>query len=275
MSIDSYFKRTTKVIDDKSTPECSPHSSESSGLTTTIPAMQVTPLQRAASKEQTQEPDNSLLSWSWTLPLGLVDVEEKEEKENSAPKVLGAPRKEHPSQEMELTLLLTPTRLSQPDPWLTLMMTVFLWTLLELCMAKQKSAMRKRCWAAPAAKKRQVSNPYRPGCCGTLLFSSLWHQYPKGLPQGTTLLIKEWLQRTSKKKDSREEFWMYDLVDVNGGLWYGAPIFTFWWDQVDKGVMPEPDMEYNYIRLYKTHKDTFQIMLTPKPKRPAPKKKSQ
>ena len=47
--------------------------------------------------------------------------------------------------------------------------------------------------AAPAAKKRCVSNPYHPGCCSTLLFSSLQHQYPKDLPQGTTLLIKEWL----------------------------------------------------------------------------------
>ena len=127
--------------------------------------------------------------------------------------------------------------------------------------------------AAPAAKKRQVSNPYHPGCCGTLLFSSLCHQYPKDLPQGTTLLIKEWLSHTAKKKDSREEFWTYDLVDVNGGLWYGVPIFTFWQDQVDKGVMPEPNMEHNYIRLYKMHEDMFQIMLTSKPKRPALKKK--
>ena len=54
--------------------------------------------------------------------------------------------------------------------------------------------------AAPATKKRRASNPYRPGCCGTLLFSSLRHNYPKDLPQGTTLLIKEWLPRTAKKK---------------------------------------------------------------------------
>ena len=127
--------------------------------------------------------------------------------------------------------------------------------------------------AAPAAKKRRASNPYRPGCCGTLLFSSLRHQYPKDLPQGTTLLIKEWLPRTAKKKETGEEFKTYDLVDVNGGLWYGVPIFTFWRDQVDKGAMPEPDMTSNYIGLYKTHEDTFQIMLTPKPKRPPPKKK--
>ena len=72
-----------------------------------------------------------------------------------------------------------------------------------------------------------------------------------------------------------EEFKMYDMVDINSGLWYRVPIFTFWQDQVDKGVMLEPDMEHNYIGLYKMHEDTFQIMLTPKPKRPPLKKKSQ
>ena len=49
------------------------------------------------------------------------------------------------------------------------------------------------------------------------------------------------------------------------------PIFTFWRKQVDKGAMPEPNMDHNYIRLYKTHENTFQIMLTPKPKRSTPK----
>ena len=73
------------------------------------------------------------------------------------------------------------------------------------------------------------------------------------IPEGPSLLIKEWLPRTAKKKETGEEFKTYDLVDINGGLWYGVPIFTFWWDQVDKGVMPEPDMNNNYIGLYKTH----------------------
>ena len=129
--------------------------------------------------------------------------------------------------------------------------------------------------AAPATKKQRASNPYRPGCCGTLLFSSLCHQYPKDLPQGTTLLIKEWLPRTAKKKETSEEFRTYDLVDVNSGLWYRVPIFTFWRDQVDKGAMSEPDMSSNYIGLYKTYEDTFQIMLTLKPKCLPPKKKQQ
>ena len=60
MSIDSYFKRNNKVIDDDPTPACSPHPSESSESTTVIPAMQATPLQRQAIKDKDNK-DNSLL----------------------------------------------------------------------------------------------------------------------------------------------------------------------------------------------------------------------
>ena len=49
----------------------------------------------------------------------------------------------------------------------------------------------------------------------------------------------------SQEKETGEEFKTYDLVDINGGLWYGVPIFTFWWEQVDKGAMPEPDMVFS------------------------------
>ena len=100
------------------------------------------PLQR--QQQQTQELDNSLLSWSRTLLLGLANAEEKEEKESESKQAPGAPRKEHPTWETELTLLLTLTRASQPDPQLTLMMTAFLWTLLELHVVKQKARERKR-----------------------------------------------------------------------------------------------------------------------------------
>ena len=37
--------------------------------------------------------------------------------------------------------------------------------------------------AAPVTKKQRASNPYHPGCCGTLLFISLRHNYPKDLPR--------------------------------------------------------------------------------------------
>ena len=127
---------------------------------------------------------------------------------------------------------------------------------------------------APVAKKRRASNPIVQVAVGPSLLI-LRHNYPKDLPQGTTLLIKEWLPWTCKKKETGEEFKTYDLADVNRGLWYRVPIFTFWRDQVDKGSIPEPYMSSNYIGLYKTHEDTFQIMLTPKPKIPTPKKNQQ
>ena len=66
------------------------------------------------------------------------------EGERKQAKALGAPKKEHPMQEMELTLLLTLTRPFQSELWLTLMMTAFLWTLRELHEAKQKVRERKR-----------------------------------------------------------------------------------------------------------------------------------
>ena len=93
MSLDSYFKRSTKVIDDEPTSECSPLPLASSESTTVIPATQVTPLQRQQMQEDSK--DNSLLSRSQTLPLGLADTEEEEEKESSTAKALGAPKKEH------------------------------------------------------------------------------------------------------------------------------------------------------------------------------------
>ena len=79
------------------------------------------------------------------------------------------------------------------------------------------------------------------------------------------LFIKEWLPRTAKKKDTEEE--LFDLVDVNGGLWYGEPIFTFWREQVDKVPSLNWTWSTTILGLYKMHEVTFQIMLTPKPKR--------
>ena len=126
--------------------------------------------------------------------------------------------------------------------------------------------------AAPATKKRCAGNPYRPGCCGTILYASAHHKFPKDLPQGTTLIIKEWIPRIAKTKETQKEFKTYDLVDVNGGLWYGVAMFNYWREQVEKGALPEPDMVNNNIGLYKDHEDNFQVMIIPKPK-PKTKKK--
>ena len=174
-----------KVIDDEATPECSPHHSESLASTTTIPAMQVTPLQRTTSQES--DKDNSLLSQSRTLPLGLANMEETEEKENKEPKPLGAPKKEHPSQEMELTLLLTPMtlfwRTLQPD--LLLMTTTFLQTLCELHKAKQKARERKR--RLQQLLLRRSGTPATPivlvavaPCCSAHSDTSIQRTFPRG-----------------------------------------------------------------------------------------------
>ena len=66
---------------------------------------------------------------------------------------------------------------------------------------------------------------------------------------------------------------MFNLVDVSSGLWYGVTMFNYWREQVEKGVMPEPDMLNNNIGIYKDHEDNYQIMIVPKPK-PKQKKKN-
>ena len=58
----------------------------------------------------------------------------------------------------------------------------------------------------------------------------------------------------SQKKETGKVFQTFDLVNINGGLWYRVPIFTFWREQVEKGVMLEPDMEHNYLDFTKPMK---------------------
>ena len=67
--------------------------------------------------------------------------EEEKEKENKQPP--GAPRKEHPTWEMELTLLLMLMRLSQPDPMTPMTMMMYSQTLRELCEMRWKVKERK------------------------------------------------------------------------------------------------------------------------------------
>ena len=73
----------------------------------------------------------------------MANAEEKE-KESENKQAPGAPRKEHPTREMELMLLLTLTRPFQSDARLMLLMMTFLRTLRELHEAKQKARERKR-----------------------------------------------------------------------------------------------------------------------------------
>ena len=185
MSLDSYFRRSTKVIDDESTPECSPHRLESSGSTTVISATQATPLQKTQTQEQDKE-DNSLLSQSRTLPLGLANAEEKEEKEAQEAKAPGAPKKPERSQETELTLLLTPTTLFRrsPQPDL-LLMTMYLRTIRELRETKRKAAERKRrLWQLLLQRNGAPATPIvlvaAAPCCSRACAINTQRTFPRG-----------------------------------------------------------------------------------------------
>ena len=117
-------------------------------------------------------------------------------------------------------------------------------------MTKRKAVEGRGGCSSSAAKKQRAANLLPSWLLWHPLFSSLCHNYPKDL-QRHNPPHQEWLLHTYKKKETGKEFKTYDLVDVNGRLWYGVPIFTFWRDQVDKGAIPEQDMTNNYIRLYK------------------------
>ena len=102
------------------------------GINNNNPRHAGNPLQR--QQQQTQEQlDNSLLSWSRTLLLGLADVEEKEEKESET-KAPGAPRKARAfmGDSPHLLMFLMLTTLFHPKhPSLTQMM-MYLQTVQEL-----------------------------------------------------------------------------------------------------------------------------------------------
>ena len=174
---------------------------------------------------------------------------------------------------MECTLLIVLTRLFHPEQPLILQMMMLMQIIRELYMMKRKVVERKRRLQKLLLQRNGGPATHIVLVAAAPSFSPACAINTPRPSSGNDLLTKEWLPQTAKKKDLGEGFKTYDLVDVNGGLWYSILVFTFWHDQVEKGVMPEPNMNSNYIGLYKTCKYTFQIMLTPKPKRPVPKKK--
>ena len=191
------------------------------GINNNNPCHASNPLQRQQTQEQ-DKPDNSLLSWSWTLPLGLANAEEKEEKEA---------QKQRLQERQEKSTLLGRRSSCSSWHWWHSSGTSHSWCWWQWCFCRLFSSSVRQsrsgneegtAVAAPVAKKRHAGNPYHPGCCSTLLFSTLRHNYPKDLPQGTTLLIKSGY-RSCKKKETGEGFKTYDLVGINGGLWYVCP----------------------------------------------------
>ena len=221
MRINDYFMpRSTKGIDNEINTICSPHPSESLESPTAIPASQPTLLVNKTIQDSSLS--CSKLSWSWTLPIGLADMEEQEKKAKS-----------HKHQERKVSihrrqctsLLIVPMNLMkhfQPEGLSTIFSRC-------ACRAFKNSARQRRNWrsgrngcGSSCCKETLCKQSISPSCCGTLLFSSLCHQYLKYHPQGMMLLIKEWLLQTCKKRTG-EEFKTF-------GLWYGVPIFTFWHD---------------------------------------------
>ena len=143
------------------------------------------------------------------------------------------------------------------------------WTLQD----EAESSMRKRLmWqllsqrsSTPATIILVAAGPF---------FSVLAPQLPQGLITGDNHPHQEWLPQTAKEKRNQGR-----VQDIWPGRHKWRPLVRrthihILAGQVDKGAIPELDMSSNYIGLYKTHDDTFQIMLTPKPKRPAPRKKT-
>ena len=187
-----------------------------------------TPLQ---NQDKGKDNSNSCLFQSWTLPIGLADAEERRSRRTRRTKTKYWRRQEkqslhrrqpapsHCPNESEQTL---PSRVNDIGNDNDIFVDTS-WTPQDEAESEGEEGTVV---AAPATKKRRASNTYFPGCWGTLLFSPLHHQYPKDLPQGTTLLIKEWLPQTAKKKDTGEGFKTYDLwmwMEVSGMMCQSSP----------------------------------------------------
>ena len=198
MSIDSYFKRTTKVINDEPTPECSPHPSESSGSITAIPAMQVTPLQRQQTQDKEQL-DNSLLSQSQTLLLGLANMERRRRRRTVRQRLQVHQKKSTLCGRWSSCCCWPrwdfPARpVADPDDD-----SVFADSSQAPCSEEESSSEEEAHVAAPAVKKWRASNPYRPGCCSTLLF-------PKDLPQGLHFLSRSGCPAPQRRRTVERSF---------------------------------------------------------------------
>ena len=97
-------------------------------------------------------------------------------------------------------------------------------------------------------------NAYGSSCCKetqciqSILSRLLWHpstlqplpQSLEGSASGNYTSHQGVVTTDLKEKGHRDEFKAYDLVDVNGGLWYGVPIFTFLRDKWIKVLCQSP-----------------------------------
>ena len=110
----------------------------------------------------------------------------------------------HRPNEPDATLPARPNDVANND-------NVFADTLRTLQDEVESSGEKEAVVAAPATKKREASNPYRPGCCRTLLFSSLRHNYLKDLPRAPPFSSRSGCHKQQRKKklgkSSRHSTW--------------------------------------------------------------------
>ena len=213
MSIDSYFKRNTKVIDDEPTPQCSPRHLESSESTTTIPATQATPPKASEQGigQQGQLPPipitNSAIRAGWHGGEGGAG-EGKQAATGSTKKSQSALHRRWSSC----------CSWSQWHSSSTTHDSSWWWWCFCRHFANSTRWSGKRQWGrgscGSSCYKETAGQQPLPSWLlqDSPLQLTTPHNYPKDLPQGTTLLVKEWLLQTAKKKDTGEEFKTYDLV---------------------------------------------------------------
>ena len=122
------------------------------------------------------------------------------------------------------------TKHFQPETLSGIPVRMHLQTLHELHRTRGKVKERKaQLWQL--CYKALCSNPTVPVVVAPSYSLACATSTPKDLP----FLSKNGFHRPTRRKRLGEEFKTYNLVDVNSGLWYGVPIFTFWREQVDRG----------------------------------------
>lgn len=123
-----------------------------------------------------------------------------------------------------------------------------------------------------ATKRRRSVSAYRSGCCGTLLYTSKRPQKLEELPEGTTLIVKEWRKKDLVRKEDGAPFTTYDLIDIQGNIWFGTSAFNKWREEVQDGASPELDRSKYYIGIFKDNEGRYSIMQVNKPRRSTTKK---
>ena len=56
---------------------------------------------------------------------------------------------------------------------------------------------------------------YKSGCSGTLLYTAKWPQKLEELPEGTTLIIKDWHCKELTQKEDNSPFTTNNLINIS------------------------------------------------------------